>query len=75
MYEYMALMNLDNFIKSYTNKTSSPYSNNKFKYFLKNVKFIEKPNFDCIIDQMNVLDKNKSEIVNKLEFIDLKFTL
>jgi hypothetical protein len=75
MYEYMALINLDNFIKSYTSKSSSFYSNNKIKYFLKNIKFIEKPNFDCIIDQMNVLDKNKEQIVNKLEFIDLKFTL
>jgi hypothetical protein len=75
MYEYMALINLDNFIKTYTSKSSSNYTNNNFKYFLKNIKFIEKPNFDCIIDQMNVLDKNKNEIVNKLEFIDLKFTL
>lgn len=75
MYEYMALINLDNFIKTYFIKSSSNYPNIKFKYLLKNIKFIEKPNFDCIIDQMNVLDKNKNQIVNKLEFIDLKFTL
>jgi hypothetical protein len=72
MYEYMALLNLDNFIKSYILKNSK--INNKFKYFLKNIKFIEKPNFDYIIDQINVLYKNKDNIVNKLEFIDLKFT-
>jgi hypothetical protein len=75
MYEYMALINLDNFIKSYKSNLSSKKLNNEFKYFLKNIKFIEKPNFDCVIDQMNVLDKNKNEIVNKLEFIDLKFTV
>ena len=74
MYEYMALINLDNFIKSYTNKLQSTYSNNEFKYFLKNIKFIEKPTFDYVIDQMNVLDKNKNEIVNKFGFMDLKFT-
>jgi len=75
MYEYMALINLDNFIKSYTNKLQLTNSNNEFKYFLKNIKFIEKPNFDYIIDQMNVLEKNKNDIVNKLGFMDLKFTL
>lgn len=80
MYEYMALINLDNFIKSYVlNKqpNQSNQSNNcnkQFKYFLKNIKFMEKPNFDYIIDQMNVLEKNKNSIVNKLEFIDLKFS-
>jgi hypothetical protein len=75
MYEYMALINLDNFIKSYTNKSHSTNLNDKFKYFLKNIKFIEKPNFDYVIDQINVLDKNKNEIVNKLGFMDLKFTM
>jgi hypothetical protein len=70
MYEYIALINLDNFIKSYfLNK-----SNNKFQYFLKNIKFIEKPDFDYVIDQINVLYKNKDDIINKLEYIDLKFT-
>lgn len=77
MYEYMALINLDNFIKSFVlNKKPKQASNDngQFKYFLKNIKFIEKPNFDYIIDQMNVLEKNKNNIVNKLEFIDLKFS-
>lgn len=94
MYEYIALINLDNFIKSYisgsgsgsgsgsetgTNGTSTKSSplnttNKQFKYLLKNIKFIEKPDFDQVIDQMNVLHKNKDSIVNKLEFIDLKFT-
>lgn len=73
MYEYIALINLDNFIKSYMK--NKILSNDKFKYLLKNIKFIEKPDFDCVIDQMNVLYKNKDDIVNKLEFIDLKFTL
>lgn len=76
MYEYMALINLDNFIKSYmlNNNSSNTKSNKQFKYLLKNIKFIEKPEFDFVIDQMNVLNKNKDSIVNKLEFIDLKFS-
>ena len=76
MYEYMALINLDNFIKSYilNNNAHGTKSNRQFKYLLKNVKFIEKPEFDFVIDQMNVLNKNKDTIVNKLEFIDLKFS-
>lgn len=75
MYEYMALINLDNFIKTYTNKYfHSLQSEQQLKYFLKNIKFIEKPDFDYVIDQMNVLEKNKNDIVNKLEFIDLKFS-
>ena len=75
MYEYIALINLDNFIKTYTNKfLPLAQSNHQLKYFLKNIKFIEKPDFDYVIDQMNVLEKNKNDIVNKLEFIDLKFS-
>lgn len=75
MYEYMALINLDNFIKSYMLDNKNLNSKTQqFNYLLKNIKFIEKPDFDFIIDQMNVLNKNKDTIVNKLEFIDLKFT-
>lgn len=72
MYEYFALINLDNFIKSYISKNSDQFKNN-FNYLLKNIKFIEKPEFDYVIDQMQVLYKNKDDIVNKLGFIDLKF--
>ncbi len=75
MYEYMALINLDNFIKTYKKSSNFSESNNQLKYLLKNIKFIEKPDFDYVIDQMNVLEKNKNNIVNKLDFIDLKFTL
>jgi hypothetical protein len=72
MYEYIALINLDNFIKSYI--ANANYKNNvNFDYLLKNIKFIEKPEFDCVIDQIQVLHKNSHDIVNKLEFIDLKF--
>ena len=71
MYEYMALINLDSFIKTYISNKSKFGCN--FNYLLKNIKFIEKPDFDYIIDQIQVLQKNKDDIVNKLGFIDLKF--
>ena len=74
MYEYIALINLDNFIKSYI-EDKNYNSNINFNYLLKNIKFIEKPEFDCVIDQIQVLHKNSHDIVNKLEFIDLKFKL
>jgi len=79
MYEYIALINLDNFLKSFITKKCLPNKQNKstdlkFNYLLKNIKFIEKPEFELVIDQMRVLDKNKETIVNRLEFIDLKFS-
>lgn len=74
MYEYIALINLDNFIKSYI-ENKNLKQNQKFDYLLKNIKFIEKPEFDCVIDQIQVLHKNSLDIVNKLEFIDLKFKI
>jgi hypothetical protein len=63
-YEYIALLNLDGFFKS--NKQN-------INYLLKSVKFIEKPNFDIIIDQMEIVQKNIDFIVNKLGYLDLKF--
>lgn len=73
MYEYIALINLDNFIKSFVSNRNNEISCN-FRYLLKNIKFIEKPEFNFIIDQMQVLQKNKTNIINRLEYIDLKFT-
>ena len=63
-YEYIALLNLDGFFKS--NKQN-------INYLLKSIKFIEKPNFDMIIDQMEIVQKNINFIVNKIGYLDLKF--
>jgi hypothetical protein len=63
-YEYIALLNLDNYFKS---------NNNKINYLLKSIKFVEKPNFDLIIDQMQIVQKNMDYIVNKIGYLDLKF--
>jgi hypothetical protein len=74
MYEYIALINLDNFIKSFIT-TKNSQTNNNFTYLLKNIKFIEKPEFEYVIEQIQELHKNKDNIINKLEFIDLKFKI
>ena len=63
-YEYIALLNLDIFFKSNTKNIN---------YLLKSIKFIEKPNFDLIIDQIQVVKKHIEVIVNKIGYVDLKF--
>jgi hypothetical protein len=64
-YEYLALINLDNYFKS---------NNKNVNYLLKSIKFMEKPSFDYIIDQIQVVNKNTNFIINKVGYIDLKFT-
>ena len=63
-YEYIALLNLDSHFKN---------SNKNINYLLKSIKFIEKPHFDIIIDQLQVTKNNIDLIVNKVGYIDLKF--
>ncbi len=68
-YEYIALINLDAYFKKNLSKISSSNVN----YLLKSIKFVEKPEFNYIIDQLNVVHKNQNSIINKLGYIDLKF--
>ena len=72
IYEYVALVNLDSYLKAYINNKKK-YINCDFNYLLKSIKFIDKPEFDYIIDQLQVLQKNQHIIIDKLSFIDLKF--
>jgi hypothetical protein len=65
-YEYIALMNLNNFFK--INKLD-------INYLLKNIKFIEKPEFNILIEQLVSLRKNIQMIVDKLQFVDLNLVL
>jgi hypothetical protein len=67
-YEYIALVNLDAYFKQNLPKTTS-----NINYLLKSIKFVEKPEFNYIIDQLNVVYKNQNSIINKLGYIDLKF--
>ena len=63
-YEYYSLLNLDDYLQK-------KHKNNN--YLLKSVKFIEKPSFEQITDQLDVLLKNIDNIVNKFYYIDIKF--
>jgi hypothetical protein len=65
-YEYIALMNLNNFFQ--INKLD-------INYLLKNIKFIEKPEFNILIEQLIMLKKNIQMIVDKLQFVDLNLVL
>ena len=65
-YEYVALMNLNNFFE--INKLD-------INYFLKNIKFIEKPEFNILIEQLFTLRKNIQTIVDKLQFVDVNLVL
>lgn len=61
MYEYNALLVLGN-------KLSSRGVNNN----LKSIKLKEKPEFDLIIEQMILIDKNIDKLVKINDFIDVK---
>jgi hypothetical protein len=66
IYEYIALIYLNSFFQK---------NELNINYFLKNIKFIEKPEFNTIIEQLIVLKKNIQTIVNKLQFVDLNLVL
>jgi len=65
-YEYVALINLNSFFK--INKLD-------INYLLKNIKFIEKPDFNILIEQLVILKKNIQTIVDILHFVDLNLVL
>lgn len=71
-YEYVALMKLNEYLlnNEYVNEKNK---NNNFNFLLKSIKFMEKPTFEFIIDQIRVVEKNRDLIINKLEYVDLKF--
>ena len=43
-------------------------------YLLKSINFISKPSFEQILNQIDTLNKNISEIINFKNYIDLNFT-
>jgi len=72
-YEYIALLNLNNFLQD-NQKVKENIKNNNFNFLLKSIKFVEDPTFEYIIDELRVIENNKDSIINSLEYIDLKFT-
>jgi hypothetical protein len=72
-YEYIALLNLNNFLQE-NEKINENIKNKNFNFLLKSIKFVEDPTFEYIIDELKVIEQNKDSIINSLEYIDLKFT-
>ena len=64
-YEYNGLLYLDVYLKN---------KNLNNMYLLKSINFISKPSFEQILNQIDTLNKNISEIINSKNYIDLKFT-
>ena len=44
------------------------------KYFLKNIRFIEYPTFNSLIEQIDLVSKNIVQITNKLKYVDLNLS-
>jgi len=61
-YEYIALIKVANFFKD---------NNIPLRFYLKNVKFIEKPHFDKIIHQVKMLHDNIHSIIHLRKYVDL----
>ena len=40
---------------------------------IKLINFIKNPSFDQILDQLKVMNKSYSEIINKIDYIDFNF--
>ena len=72
MYEYIALIKLNEFFNSYVKARNKDKKFN-VSYNLKSIKFIDNPDFDYVIDQIQVLQKNKDDIINRMGFVDIKF--
>lgn len=64
-YEYNGLLYLDVYLKN---------KNLNSMYLLKSINFISKPSFEQILNQIDTLNKNISEIINSKNYIDLNFT-
>ena len=64
-YEYNGLLYLDVYLKN---------KNLNSMYLLKSINFISKPSFEQILNQIDTLNKNISEIINFKNYIDLNFT-
>ncbi len=64
-YEYNGLLYLDVYLKN---------KNLNNMYLLKSINFISKPSFEQILNQIDTLNKNISEIINSKKYIDLNFT-
>lgn len=64
VYEYVALINLHNLLENKTDEKEN------ISYYLKNIKFKCQPDFDCLIEEMNLIEKNKVQLISEQRYID-----
>jgi hypothetical protein len=64
VYEYIALINLHDIL------TEKTYGKKNINFYLKNIRFKSQPTFDFIIEQIDLVKKNKIQIINEKNYID-----
>lgn len=64
VYEYVALINLHDLLDNRT------INKNNINFYLKNIKFKPQPDFDSIIEEMDLIKKNKIQLINEKGYID-----
>lgn len=64
VYEYVALINLHDILNNKTNNKKN------INFYLKNIKFKAQPDFDSIIEEMDLIEKNKNNLINEKRYID-----
>ena len=62
-YEYVALINVDKYLKK--------ENRNNFRYYLKNIRFIEKPDFNVVVNQIKKVDNNIFDLIQIRNYIDI----
>jgi hypothetical protein len=74
-YEYTALLNLYEYFKSNGFKLYNTSKKKEKEYLLKNIKLVEKPEFDILINQLHVLKKNINAIIEQKDVVDILLEL
>ena len=70
-YEYTALLNLYEYFKSNGFKLYNTSKKKEKEYLLKNIKLVEKPEFDILVNQLHVLKKNINAIIEQKDVVDI----
>jgi len=70
-YEYTALLNLYEYLKNNGFKLYNTSKKKEKEYLLKNIKLVDKPEFDILINQLYVLKKNINGIIEQKNVIDI----
>ena len=70
-YEYTALLNLYEYFKKNGFRLFNTSKKKEKEYLLKNVKLVDKPEFDILINQLYVLKKNINAIIEQKNVVDI----